>query len=171
MSLNKVNPGARIASSFKQLAESSSDLNSAGDELCEVICAVETTLISISPKVAAWHTIASGGDDNGWYWHRDIGYAKVGKVWGIAIRTVREHDAIEHDEIETWIFKDAPRWMQIESVGKIPDLFDALIKRTQETAEKLRAKTVEARQLARALSDAVAELDEHRKLPAHGDDL
>jgi hypothetical protein len=84
---------------------------------------------------------------------------------------VREHDAIEHDEIETWIFKDAPRWMQIESVGKIPDLFDALIKRTQETAEKLRAKTVEARQLARALSDAVAELDEHRKLPAHGDDL
>lgn len=162
MSQNNIPPGERIASSFKQLAVSSQELNSAGDELCAVISAVEAPLKSIKPFVAAWHKIA-GSEDNLSYWHRDIGYAKVGNTWGIALRTVEGHECVEREEIETWLFKDAPRWMQIESVGKIPDLFDEIIARTQQTAKKLRAKTVEAKQLAAALTDATAELTEQKK--------
>jgi hypothetical protein len=33
--------------------------------------------------------------------------------------------------------------MQIESLGKIPDLYEELIKRTEETIKKIKAKTAE----------------------------
>jgi hypothetical protein len=159
----KTTPAERIGPSFKQLAAASSELNSAGDELCEVIATVEAPLATIKPPVAAWHQIAGTENQNGTYWHRDIGYAKVGKTWGIALRTVDGHQALDEDNTEMWLFKDAPRWMQIESVGKIPDLFETLIKRTEETAAKLRAKTTEARQLADALSRTISELNGQQK--------
>jgi hypothetical protein len=156
----KVSPGERIASSFKRLAASSSNLSTATDEFTEVVAALETPLKSIRPQVAAWHQIAgSDGDEYGCYWHRDIGYAQVGEKWGIALRTVDGHEAADHDEIEVFLFNDAPSWMQIESVGKLPDLFDELIKRTEETTRKLQAKTAEAKQMAAALTQAIAELD------------
>jgi hypothetical protein len=151
-------PSERIAASFKNLAACSSDLNSAGDELNEVISTVEARLRSIKPYVSAWHTIAESSDEDGSYWHRDIGYTKVSNTWGIALRTVEGHHSLDYDKTEVWLFKDAPRWMQIESVGKIPDLFDELIKRTQETAKKLRAKTAEARVMAAAL-DAIPDAE------------
>ncbi len=62
-----------------------------------------------------------------------------------------------YDE-EVWLFSDAPRWMQIESVGKIPDLFDELIKRTEDTIKKIRAKTIEAGDLATAINEAISAL-------------
>jgi len=52
------------------------------------------------------------------------------------------------------LFGEAPRWMQIESVGKIPDLFDELIKRTESTIRMLKAKAIEAKNLAAAISAA-----------------
>lgn len=46
--------------------------------------------------------------------------------------------------------------MQIESVSKIPDLFDELIKRTDDTLKKIRSKTIEARDLATAINEAIS---------------
>jgi hypothetical protein len=92
---------------------------------------------------------------NRYYWHRDLGYTQFGKVWGIALREVEGHYEAEREDVNLWPFKDAPQWMQIESIGKIPDLFDELIQRTEETTQKLRNKTLEARALADALSRAV----------------
>jgi len=48
--------------------------------------------------------------------------------------------------------------MQIDSVSKIPDLFDELIKRTDETVKKLQPKSLQAKELSEALNAAIAEL-------------
>jgi cytochrome c-type biogenesis protein CcmE len=48
--------------------------------------------------------------------------------------------------------------MCVESVGKLPDLFDELIKRTVETTAKIKARTVEAEELAAAVREMYAEL-------------
>ena len=71
--------------------------------------------------------------------------------------------APDDEIIEIWLFKDAPQWMQIETVGKLPDLLEAIVKRTQDTTKKLRSKTEEARKLAEALAEAATNLNKTRK--------
>ncbi len=166
MSTNKVPPGGqkkgplpaeRIVSSFKQLAVFSTDLNSAVDELCDNISPLDRALSKLNLGVSAWYQIAGHEDDDMTFWSRDIGYSKIGKDWHIAIRKTSGHEPdVYHEEV--WPFDEAPRWMQIESVGKIPDLFDELIKRTEDTIKKIRAKTIEARDLATAISGAISAL-------------
>jgi hypothetical protein len=53
----------------------------------------------------------------------------------------------QHSE-QVWPFNDAPRWMCVESVGKLPDLFDRLISQSVDTTEKIKATTIEAEELA-----------------------
>lgn len=149
----------RIAVSFKQLAAESTDLNSAADELSKTISSLDDALKALNLGVSAWHTVAGNEDpQDGSYWTRDIGYARVRNKWGIAIRkTWGNYNFDDHNE-EEWRFADAPRWMLIESVGKLPDLFDDLIKRTKEATGKIKAKTHEARELASAISVAASEI-------------
>ena len=73
------------------------------------------------------------------------------------------YPAPDDEIIEIWLFKDAPQWMQIETVGKLPDLLEAIVKRTQDTTKKLRSKTEEARKLAEALAQAATNLNKTRK--------
>jgi hypothetical protein len=151
-------PSERIASSFKQLAVSSAELNSAVGELAVNISPLDKALAKLELGVSACHKIAGYDEGFGSFWSRDIGYSKVGKRWGIALRKASGHHEADRYEEEVWLFSDAPRWMQIESVGKIPDLFDELIKRTEDTIKKIRAKTIEARDLAIAINEAISAL-------------
>jgi hypothetical protein len=48
--------------------------------------------------------------------------------------------------------------MQIESAAKIPDLFNTLIKRADETIKNLKAKSQQTRELTDALQTALAEI-------------
>jgi len=63
----------------------------------------------------------------------------------------------EGDGEEVWRFNEAPRWMCIESAGKLPDLFDELLKRTRDTTEMIKARTAETKELAAAISVAPPE--------------
>jgi len=155
---NKTPPAERITASFKQLAVSSHDLTSAADDLGRAISTLDAALKTLNLGVSAWHQIARNEEPHGSYWTRDIGYTKVSGKWGIALRkTSGYYPTAEHHE-EVWLFSDAPRWMCIESVGKIPELFEELIKRTEETTKKIRAKTTEAGDLAAAISAAASEV-------------
>ena len=157
MEKKKVPPTERIAESYKQLSAASSELNSAANELGETISTLDAVLHALKLGVSAWHVIAGNdGDEKGNYWSRDIGYAKVGNKWGIAIRRTWGNHADHHGD-ETWLFGDAPRWMCIEAAGKLPELFDDLIKRTQESTEKLRAKTAETKKLVAAIAPLAPE--------------
>ncbi|SRR6266404_2055466 len=155
------NPSAleRVQASFRQLSTSAASLNAVSDELRESISELETALEKLNLGVSAWVKIAGGHDEHGlYYWSRDLGYTQAGKGWGIALRTVSGDETSPEDETqEIWPFNDAPRWMRVEGVGKIPELLDALNKQAEETAKKIKSKNTEAKALAEAVKQLTAE--------------
>src|SRR5438128_1915892 len=152
-------PKDRIASSFKQLASVSKDLNLAANELNKSISTLDEALDQLNLGVSAWHTIAGDEDEqDGSFWSRDIGYARIRSKWRIAIRKTWGNNLKDYYDSEEWAFADAPRWMGIEAIGKLPDLVDDLIKRTQETTGKIKARTDEAKELVDADSAAIGGL-------------
>jgi hypothetical protein len=153
----KVPPTERIASSFKELKSLSPDLHVAARELSKSINNFSDKLEPLDLGISAWANIAAGEDDqNGYYWSRSVGYTKLSHKWGIALRQASgNHNDGEYDET-VWKFSEAPHWMVIESIAKLPDLFETLIERVKDTIAKLKARTDLANELAAAL-DAVAE--------------
>jgi hypothetical protein len=149
----------RVISSFEKLSSAAKNLNSVSDELGRAITAIDYILQRLNLGVPTWVQIHGGTDERTGeeYWSRDVGYSKIGNRWGIALCT-REGDYTSHDEErrEEWLFNDAPRWLRVEGVEKIPDLLEELIKNTEKTTEKIKGKIGRAKQLAGALEQAAA---------------
>jgi hypothetical protein len=154
----KVPSSERINASYKVLATLSPELHSAAKELSRTIDELNAALEPLYLRIPAWHAISHGEDQNGNYWTRAIGYAYVEHQWTIALKTAsgNEH-ADTHDE-EVWAFSKAPRWLIVESVAKLPDLFDTIIERVKETTAKLKARTEQAREMVTAIRAAAAEI-------------
>jgi len=151
----------KTAASFKELSTASTELNSAADELSQTIASLEKLLKNLNLRVSAWTSVYKwdntdeGGAD---YKARDLGYAHVDGKWCIAIR--KSWGNYNHDDFneETWQFADAPRWMCVDAVSKLPDLMQALIKRTVETTGNIKTKTAEAQEIVVATASAAAEI-------------
>jgi hypothetical protein len=159
----KVPPSERLAVSFRQLALASEELNSAAEDLNKTISTVESTLKTFKLGVSAWYVIAGHTDESGSFWNRAIGYSKVGREWGIALR--RQWGNEFHEEgggEEVWRFSEAPRWMCVEAAGKIPELFEELIKRTLSTAKELKNRKAEADEVAVVLTTLANEIAAER---------
>ena len=153
----EVPPAKRVQVYYKQLSQAATNINTASDELGKAISALDAALKKLNLGISAWVTISGGERPDQIFWSRDIGYAKVGHIWGIAIRTVSGHyNFPEEGDEEKWLFNEAPRWIRIEAVGKIPDLLETLVKRTEETTKKIKNKTKRALELAEAI-EAVSE--------------
>lgn len=165
MGKDKTPPQLRAVSSLKELATASKDLKAACKELCDLVARFEKTLETFNLGISAWHKIAGGSDDNsGFYWRRDVGYtAFSGGVlpdkWYIAIRDSSGNFEGDQYEERIWKFQDAPPWMQIEASGKLPELFETLVERVNETTEKVRARAVQTAPIADALAAALTELE------------
>ena len=147
----------RVASSIVRLSSAAHDLNEASGELGQAITAIDTVLQALNIGVPTWTTIEKGNDEpNGdYFWSRDIGYAKVSNRWGIALRTVSGNcNAPNEERCDSWPFNDAPRWLRIAAVEKIPDMLEALIKSAEETTREIKAKTAKANQFATAIAQA-----------------
>lgn len=147
-----------VQASFRQLTSSAASLNTVSDQLRESISELDKALGKLNLGVSAWVTISKGNDDSGfYYWSRGLGYTQVGKEWCIALRTVSGDEGSTDDDVQIWPFNDAPRWMRVEGVGKIPELLDALNKQAEDTAKKIKSKSVEAKALAEAINQLTAE--------------
>ena len=153
----KVPPTERITSSFKELRSLSPELHATAKGLSTSVTNFSDKLEPLDLAVSAWADIAAGEDDNsGYYWSRSVGYTKVGRKWGIALRQASgNYGDGEYDET-VWKFSEAPHWMVIESIAKLPDLFDTLIERVKDTITKLKARTKQTDDLVAAL-DAVTQ--------------
>lgn len=137
----------------------SPDLHSAAKELTKTVEELSDALDPLSLRVAAWATIASSRDHESTYWSRSVGYAWVDGDWRIALKQESGNDDADvHDET-VWSFGKAPRWMIIESVAKLPDLFETLITRVADMTVKLRARNEQAKELLAAVKAAAAELE------------
>jgi prefoldin subunit 5 len=154
MALKSTNAStARVESSFKQLSTAAQTLHSASDDLRKVIRQLDASLKKLGLGFPAWVQI-SGSQDEVQYWNRDLGYARIGGKWGLALRDVTGNlTDTEDDAEEVWAFNDAPRAMRIEAVGKIPDLLEKLLQQTEETTKKLQSKIAQAAELASVFAD------------------
>ena len=147
----------RISASYKQLTAAASELNTVSDELGKFVTALDTSLRRLNLGISTWLRLESREDGLGNYIKRDLGYAKVGGKWGIALRTMTgNHNAPDDAAVEEWLFNDAPRALRIEAVEKLPDLFDNLVKEADVATKQIRSKTQHVQQLANALTDAAA---------------
>lgn len=161
MAEKKIPPSERIAASFKELALVSPEVDSAAADLAKSISTLESYLRRLGIKVSAWHCIAGDDTDReGYYWSRDVGWSSIHNMWRIAIRKTSGNLNIDEHNEEIWTFADAPRWMAIEAVSKLPDLIETLIERTKETTEKLKARKKDADQLAAAIEAVFPETNE-----------
>jgi hypothetical protein len=148
---------SRISSSYKQLTQAATELNAVSDELGKFVTALDAALRRLNLGIATWLRLESREDASGNYTKRDLGYAKVGNKWGIALRTMSgNHNDIEDSNVEEWLFNDAPRALRIESVEKLPDLFENLVKEADAATKQIRTKTERAQALASALTEQAA---------------
>lgn len=150
----------RVADAFRRLAKSTQNLEVAVKEWKSYISALNAALRKLNIGVSAWQVISNGGDDEQHeWWTREIGYSKIKDDWCIALRrSWGDHQFPEADGEETWRFEDAPRWVMVEAAAKIPDLLETLVKRTDETTDKVRKRTKETAEVAAALEPLLAEL-------------
>ena len=144
----------RISASYKQLTAAATELNAVSDELGKFITALDSALRRLNLGIATWLRLESREDGSGNYTKRDLGYAKVGNKWGIALRTMSgNHNIVEESNVEEWLFNDAPRALRIESVEKLPDLFESLVKEADAATKQIKSKTHHAQALATALGE------------------
>jgi hypothetical protein len=156
----------RVQAAYRSLSASATNLNAASDELRKTVSVLEQALEKLNLGISTWVTITGDEEGNGYYWSRDLGYAKIDSKWGIALRTVSGHYSDEGaDKIEEWSFNDAPRWLRIEGVGKFPELLEKLTKQADDFTEKIKKKTAEANELASIITLASADTKPANKLP------
>jgi len=144
----------RTAELFEELCASAERLNAVSDEFSKTIAPIDAALKRLNLGVAAWHAyFKAGPDHDGEYWERRIGYARVGGKWGLALAT--ESGNMHYEDVQEWLFNDAPRPMRAEAIDHIPTLLEEMIKRADETATELRKKSGTARELAASISGVV----------------
>jgi hypothetical protein len=144
----------RVSTSYQHLSAAATELNTLSDELGKFVQAVDGALKKLNLGIASWIRLEGREDGSGNYSKRDLGYAKVGNRWGIALRAFNgNHNNPDESTVEEWLFNDAPRALRIEAVEKLPDLFEHLGKEAESAAKQIKTKTERARQLATALGD------------------
>jgi hypothetical protein len=149
--LSEAQRAERVQRLFKDLSGAAVDLNTVSDELNKPILALEAALKKLNLGLAAWVEL-SGSDAGGSWWDRSVGYAKIKDRWAVTLRARDgRHGLDEEDSEELWPFNDAPRWMRIEAVAKLPDLLEALLKQAQDTTQKIKNKIAIASELAEAI--------------------
>lgn len=141
----------RVQSAFPLLVTAANELNAASDELGKTITELDAALQNLNLGVAAWVPFSDGSDEYS-YWSREIGYTKLGNSWGIALREVDGvHHNPEEETVQSWGFNNAPRWMRIDGIAKIPDLLEKLIKQAEDTTKKIKKKNEQAKELTAAI--------------------
>jgi hypothetical protein len=158
MPSNTGSPKESIQSSFKRLSAAASNLNAVSDELGKSVEELESSLQKLNLGVTHWVSFEQIEENNGVYWVKEVGYAKIGGTWGVALREASVHATSGDIEIhDQWLFKDAPRELRIASIDALPDLLAKLARKAEATASRIAVKVDRAREVAEALKTASSE--------------
>jgi hypothetical protein len=145
-----------VRESYTRLAAASSELNFASDGLKKEVDRLGQALKRLNLGVSAWVPI-QGNDDHqtGHYWSEDLGYTRVGRNWGIALRTTSgNYNHPDSEDAEIWLFNDAPRRLRIAGVDRLPALFQQLTSEAERVKKEIETKSLRARELAAAIADS-----------------
>jgi len=149
----------RLQNSLQELTSSADTLNSLSDKLNKQVSDVESALNKIGIGLTASVNTEDWSDERGdTYNIWRICYEKHSSKWGFTIQHCWGQEAFDDHESETWAFKDAPREHRLKAIEKIPDLIDALVKKSKDFASDISAVMSYAQGLAAAFTkqDAVA---------------
>lgn len=143
----------KVQSSFQQLADAAKTLNAASDRFSKLVAEIDTALKPLNIGLVCWVNIGGPwrSEDGEQEYREQVGYAKIGGKWGIALRTVNEVVYRDDSDIEQWLFNDAPRQLRLKAIDFIPDMLCELSKEAANFTEKITKKTVDVQQLVSAL--------------------
>jgi outer membrane phospholipase A len=146
-----------VQSSFRELSNTTADLNKASDDFGAFLEALDTAFGNLKIGVTGWVSVATSYDEQNpdVYTDEQLGFDKVGQTKGLAVRIVKidRRQGDEFEEVkERWLLTDAPRAMRLRAIDYIPQLIQALTKEAAQTAKKVRAKADLAKQLTVAIN-------------------
>jgi hypothetical protein len=147
----------RVQHSYRQLPVVATSLNAESDKLNASAKRLEAILKKHPIGVASWVHFADDSSPDGMrYSFEDVGFAKVNGKWGLAIRTVSGDVRVDDDDVETWMFTEAPRGLRVKAVAKLPELLEQLVK----DATEMVGEVTEQIKAVDFLSDALESLPE-----------
>lgn len=127
----------------KDLEEAARTLNEESEELNRIVAQVDALLKRLNLGVEAWVIVPQKS--------LYLGYARVERTWGLAIRSVSPGGAGEEPIRKEWLFKDAPRAFRIDSINSLGRLFHALTQSAHGLAQEIMAKRIELAQIIQVL--------------------
>lgn len=111
------------------------DRVSASGELARPVASLQKSLQFLNLGVACWTRISGGEDEDLNFWRQEVGYARVKGVWCLALRTSEGNQNYpDSDDVEMWPFNEAPLYLRIKAVDKLPELIESLVSAAEATA-------------------------------------
>jgi hypothetical protein len=153
-----LSPSARMSAAFSRLRESAKEIKATSDELTRAVQGVERALEHLHLRVACWTLLSEWtAFDQDEFRREYVGYIEVRKQWRIVVRT-SEGFASHPDESDdiTWAFDDAPQYLRIKAVDKLPELIESLVLTVEKTTERLKKKIAPTQELAKAVANRPA---------------
>ena len=145
-------PSERITAAYQALRKSARNVNEATQELAKPISALETALHLLNLGVACWVKAGEGSSDEGDFWNRQLGYALIQRQWRLAIKTVSGNEMYpDQEQVAEWAFNEAPLYLRLKVVDKLPDLVEAMVGAADATAKRLREKAIPVQEQAAAI--------------------
>jgi hypothetical protein len=156
MATGTVSPSERIAAAYQALSKSAKSVNQATEELAKPVSAVENALRLLNLGVACWVKAGEGSSEDGNFWNRQLGYALIERHWRLAIKTIEGNEMYpDREVVEEWAFNEAPLYLRLKVVDKLPDLLEAMVGAADATARRLREKAVPVQEQAAALNAVI----------------
>jgi hypothetical protein len=147
----------RVESSYRKLSTVASELNFVSDELGKCVSEMDSALKKLNLGIEVWVLIRGNQDDVS-FWTEELGYQKISGKWGIALRTVAGVNGCEDEaDVERWLFNDAPRWLRLSAIAKIPVLLEQLSMEGTKVADEISKSLADVKEVATVLSKAAEE--------------
>jgi len=144
----------KAESNLKELASAAQKLNAISDEFTGQVSAIEATLNRLGLGVRAHIVVLSSSNADGFITrYLRLAYGNTGGKWGFVIGQYTDDQNLpDYTDFESWPFKDAPRELRIDVVEKIPELLQALVKKSADIAAKMTQKIDYTKELASRLA-------------------
>jgi hypothetical protein len=153
-----VNISEVVASFYSELKTVAANLNTVSDELGRSISQIDMALKTLNLGISVWKTMRRDGNnpENGEfsYWSEDIGYAKLSGRWGICLRRIEGDQSEDVEEVDAWLFNDAPRALRLFAIDHLVALLQKLSEEGVATTQKIRDKLGNAQEIADAIAQA-----------------
>jgi hypothetical protein len=147
-----------IGTEFRSLSSVASSLNKSSDELNRTVAVLDEALRKLNIGLSVWVSFAFYAEEPPHYGSDQIGYAKVGGKWGVALRSVWGDESSNEENCEgPWLFGEAPRDMRLIAVDYLPRVIEELGKKASSTAKKLDEKTKQVKSIAAVIEEVAKE--------------